>query len=102
MFTLELDDPHDTLTVNAFCRMVEIHISWESQVIVAIYNCWRSQSAFEAKKSPFYQLKVELPADDGGAAFLAGDQSGYAFKAALNAFIITHKLPNAIPVTPGS
>lgn len=99
-FWLRLEDPQDLLPVDAFCRMTEVHINWEKQLLVVIYSCWRSQQAFVAKKEPFRQLQVELPPNDGGTAFLTSDQPGNAFKTALNTFILQTKLTNATPVDP--
>ncbi len=71
-FTSELADPQDLNPVfNAFCVLVEVHLNYEAQAIVAGFKCWRSRDAYVAGKKPFEVIRVELSPTNGGAEFFA-------------------------------
>lgn len=69
-FTAELADPQDLNPVlNAFCVLVEVHLNYESQALVAGFKCWRSKTAYDAGKNPFELIRVELTPNNGGIEF---------------------------------
>jgi hypothetical protein len=71
-FLAKIDDPQDlSPVVNAFCLLVEAHISFETKAVVAVFRCWRSQQAYLSGKNAFEAIRVELAPDKGGNEFFS-------------------------------
>jgi hypothetical protein len=67
---LDLEDPEGTAPViDAYCVLSETHFNHETQAVVAVFKCWRSREAFEAKKKAFNAIQINLPPKEGGFDF---------------------------------
>ena len=63
----DTEDPEDTILVKrAYCRIVEAHIDYDKEVVVAVVGFWRSLEAIIHKKAPFKKVAVKLEAGHGG------------------------------------
>lgn len=100
---LDLEDPEGTAPViNAYCVLVETHFNYETKAVVAVFKCWRSREAFEAKKKPFNAIQISLPPNEGGSEFFASHANGMdALKSVMISFCIdSGKLPAKNPSNP--
>lgn len=67
---LDLDDPHDLEPVKqAYCVLVEAHMNFELEALVAVFKCWKSKQAFTANRKPFHIIQVPFPPEEGGKEF---------------------------------
>ena len=55
--------------VDAYCALTETHANYKTKSLVAIFECWRSREAFEAKRKSFTAIQVKFDTDQGGVAF---------------------------------
>jgi hypothetical protein len=55
--------------VDAYCALTEVHANYKTQSLVAIFECWRSREAFDAKRKSFTAIQVKFDTEQGGAEF---------------------------------
>lgn len=69
-FYADVDDPQSTdLVVKAYCVLTELHLNYELQAVVSVFQCWRSQAAYEAGRRAFNILHANFAPDEGGKLF---------------------------------
>jgi hypothetical protein len=67
---LSVDDPHDLEPIKqAYCVLVEVHMNFELEAIVAVFKCWKSEQAFLSDRKAFHTIQVPFPPEEGGKAF---------------------------------
>lgn len=98
-FFIDLDDPQDLAIIKeAFCVLVETHLNYEKQAIIAVYRCWRNQKAYENRKEAFTSIQVSYTPEDGSLDFFKSqglDGAKGFLGSRLTEFALKTKLPNA-------
>jgi len=71
-FYANVDDPQSPAPViGAYCVLVEVHLNYELQATIAVFQCWRSKSAYTAGCGAFTVIQASFPPDEGGKPFFA-------------------------------
>lgn len=69
-FYANVDDPQGTEPIQrAYCVLVEVHLNYELQATIGVFQCWRSKSAYEAGREAFSVLQAKFAPDEGGKLF---------------------------------
>lgn len=67
---LDIEDPHDLMPVKqAYCVLVEVHMNFELQALIAVFKCWKSEQAFTANRKAFRTIQVPFSPEEGGKDF---------------------------------
>ena len=74
-FYLSVEDPENIgVVADAYCVLTEVHSNFKTRTLAAVFECWRSKEACEAKKSSFNAITVEMTPENGGNAYF--EQNG--------------------------
>ena len=74
-FYFNVEDPENIGVVeNAYCVLTEVHSNFKTRTLAAVFECWRSKEACDAKKSSFNAITIEMTPDNGGDAYF--EQNG--------------------------
>lgn len=69
-FYANVDDPQSLDPVlEAYCVLVEVHLNYQLQATIGVFQCWRSKQAYEAGRSAFTVLQASFPPEEGGKLF---------------------------------
>ena len=69
-FYANVDDPQSPdPVIGAYCVLVEVHLNYELQATIAVFQCWRSKAAYDAGRSAFTVMQANFPPDEGGKQF---------------------------------
>ncbi len=89
-FSLAVRDPEALEPAVAFCKTGELHVNLMTKVIVVVFYCWRSETAFQAGKKPFSSVQVNLETNPETSKLLDQWLSPDQFGSALIAHCLTH------------
>lgn len=71
-FYANVDDPQSLDPVlKAYCVLVEVHLNYQLQAAIAVFQCWRSRQAYEAGRTAFTVLQASFSPEAGGQLFFA-------------------------------
>ena len=54
--------------------LTEVHSNFKTRTLAAVFECWRSKEACDAKKSSFNAITIEMTPDNAGDAYF--EQNG--------------------------
>ena len=67
---LSVEDPHDLEPIKqAYCVLVEVHMNFELEAMVAVFKCWKSEQAFLSDRKAFHTIEIPFPPEEGGKEF---------------------------------
>ena len=69
---LTVEDPEAMDPVQqAYCVLTEVHANFKTKSLIAIFECWRTKEACNAKRRSFSAIQVQLEPDRGGEAYFS-------------------------------